>query len=98
MEQLDVRQELLTLLDYYREQIKNNQCTMDTMLAFYRILMENMNVVGTVEDFARFYGVSEANVRNVISRYMVKKPKRRVFYDFHEFLKIIPPKWRNIKA
>lgn len=91
--EIDVQQELVRVLDFYKEQIQSGKCTMNAMLSMYRLLMENMEVEGTVKDFAMFYGVSENNVRHVISRYMVKKPTRRVFYKFHEFLKIVPRKW-----
>lgn len=70
---------------------------MEAMMSFYKFLIENIEVVGTVEDFAKFYGVSEDSVRHIISRYMVQKPKRRVFYPFHPFTKIIPSKWRKNK-
>lgn len=93
MEEIDVKKELLAVLDYYREQIATGKCTLGAMLTFYRILMENYDVVGTAEDFAKFFGVSEHNVRNVINRRLIAKPVRRVFYPFHAFLKIIPDKW-----
>ena len=94
-DEVDIKEELLRLLDYYKEQLMCGGCTMNAMLTFYKFLVENIDVVGTVEDFAKFYGVSESKVRHTISRYMVEKPKRRVFYPFHPFTKIIPRKWLN---
>jgi len=91
--EVDVQAELLRLLDYYKETLENGGCTIGAMESFYKTMLQNIDVVGTVEDFAKFYGVSEQNVRSVINRYSTDKPKRRVFYKFHEFVKIIPKKW-----
>lgn len=93
MDENKVQDELIRLLDFYKEQLANGNCTLGAMESFYKTLMQNIDVVGTVEDFAKFYGVSEANVRSVINRYSTDKPKRRVFYRFNLFTKIIPKKW-----
>lgn len=96
-EEINVQEELVRLLDFYKEQIKSGKCTMSAMLSMYRILMENLDVEGTISDFAQFYGVSEESIRHVLSRYMVDKPKRRVFYKFHPFSKLVPRKWVSNK-
>ena len=93
----EIQEELIRLLDYYKVQLKSGSCTMGAMLTFYEFLMENINVVGTVEDFARFYGIPESTIRSVISRKMIDKPKRRVFYPFHKFTKIVPRSWLKKK-
>lgn len=93
----EVQKELERLLDYYQFQLKNGGCTVGAMEEFYKLLVQNMNIVGTVEDFAKFYGVSEANVRSVINRYSTDKPIRRVFYRHNLFRKIIPSKWLTRK-
>ena len=49
----------------------------------------------TIEDLAKFYGVSPGNVRATISRKLIAKPIRRVFYPFHKFLKVVTTKWRK---
>lgn len=97
MQENEVRDELIRLLDYYKKQLQNGECTLNAMLTFYKLMTENLNVVGTAKDFAEFYGVSEDSVRHVINRYMVQKPTRRVFYPFHPFTKIIPHKWLKNK-
>lgn len=91
--EINVQEELIRLLDYYKETLANGGCTIGAMESVYKTMLENLDVVGTVEDFAKFYGVSEDSVRHVINRYMVQKPTRRVFYPFHPFTKIIPHKW-----
>ena len=56
---------------------------------------ENLNLYGTIEDLAKYYGVPESKVRNTINRKMIEKPKRRVYYRFLSFRKIVPKKWRD---
>lgn len=92
-EELDVQEELVKLLDYYKEQMKSGGCTMGAMLSLYGFLMENIDVVGTTKDFAEFFGIPESTVRSVIARKMIQKPTRRVFYPFHSFVKIAPRNW-----
>ena len=93
--EINVQEELIRLLDYYKETLANGGCTVGAMESVYKTMLENLDVVGTVEDFAKFYGVSEQNVRSVINRYSTDKPKRRVFYKFNSFTKIIPRKMAN---
>lgn len=90
---IDVKEELKTLLHYYEKRL--DTCTMEEIKSAHDMLISNMEIYGTIKDFAEFYGVSEANVRNTISRKMIAKPKRKVLYPFHLFQKIIPDKWRT---
>lgn len=61
-----------------------------------RALKENMEIDGTISDFANFYGKSKDAVNSVIKRNLLAKPKRNVvLYPFHKFRKIIPPSWRK---
>jgi len=55
--------------------------------------MENLNVIGTVEDFAKYCEKPEVEVRKVINRKVLDKPKRRVYYRFIPFIRSIPNKW-----
>ena len=94
---IDAGQKLVEILDFYKYKIQNNLCTMDEMNSAVKVLEENMNVYGTIGDFAKFYGVSEGNVRTTINRKLLAKPKRRVLYPFHLFRKIVPEKWLKNK-
>lgn len=90
--EIDFKQELRNILRYYDQRL--DDCTMAEAKSAVKLLMSNMEINGTIKDFAEFYGVSEANVRNTISRKMIAKPKRKVLYPFHLFQKIVPDKWR----
>ena len=88
---------LSEILAYYQHKLDNNLCTMEEIDSAIRALEENMVVYGSIEDFADFYGTSQSNVRSVISRKLFAKPKRKLLYPFHKFIKIVPDKWRKPK-
>ena len=92
---MDAKQILSEILGYYKYKVDNDLCTMAEIDSAQKALIENMQVYGTIDDFANFYGVSPGNVRATISRKLLAKPIRRVFYPFHKFLKIVPTKWRK---
>ena len=92
---MDAKNILSEILAYYKYKVDNDLYTMAEIDSAQKALMENMQIYGTIDDFANFYGVSPGNVRATISRKLLAKPIRRVFYPFHKFLKIIPTKWRK---
>ena len=92
---MDAKKELLEILGYYRYKIDNNLCTPEEIESANKLLQENLDVYGTVEDFAKFYNVSETQVRSAINRKLIDKPKRRVYYRFLSFLKVAPRTWRE---
>lgn len=90
---MDAKKTLLEILDFYRYKVSNNLCTMAEMDSVLKTLENNMEISGTIEDFSNFYGASQSNVRAVISRKLLNKPKRKLFYPFHAFRKIVPSNW-----
>ena len=92
---MDGKKILSEILSYYKYKVDNDLCTPEEMDSACKVLQENMEMYGTIEDFAKFFGVSESNVRAVISRKVLDKPKRRVFYRFQSLLKNAPASWRN---
>jgi hypothetical protein len=69
---------------------------MAEMKSLSRMLMENMEIDGTIDDFAQFYGKSKDAVSSQIKRNLLAKPKRNVvLYPFHLFNKVIPKSWRK---
>ena len=65
------------------------------MMAAFKLLHDNAVSEATIKEIADFYGQSESNVRNVVSRKSVSKPKRAVLYNFIDVTKIIPKSWRR---
>lgn len=94
---MDAKLLLSEILAYYKKKVDNNLCTMEEMESACKVLQENMEIYGSISDFAKFYGVSEGNVRSTINRKLIAKPKRKVLYPFHKFVKIVPERWRNHK-
>lgn len=92
---MDASKLLSEILGYYKHKVDNNLCTMSEMEDALKALESNMEIHGTISDFAKFYGVPETTVRTNIFRKMFAKPKRKVLYPFHKFLKIVPDKWRK---
>lgn len=86
---------LVEILDFYKYKLLNNGCAMDEILAVTKAIVENGEIDGTISDFAKFYDVSETNVRATISRKLIAKPKRKLLYPFHKFAKVIPERWRK---
>lgn len=92
---MDPKQYLIEILDYYKYKLTNGKCTMDEIKSVTDAIMENTELDGTISDFAKFYGVSETNVRATIARKLIAKPKRKLLYPFHKFARIIPERWRK---
>lgn len=89
------KQILIETLRFYLYKLDNNLCTMEEMESAAKVVQENMDIRGTIKDFARFYNVSEGNVRATINRKLIDKPSRNVLYPFNRFSEVVPNKWRN---
>lgn len=94
---LDPKTYIAEILDYYKYKLDNNLCTMEEMNSLAKTIEENMQIQGTISDFAKFYDQPESSVRATISRKLLDKPKRKVFYPFNSFSRIVPNKWRKNK-
>lgn len=89
------KQILSEILRFYLYKLDNDLCTMEEIESATRALEEDMDIHGTIQDFAKFYQVSEGNVRTTINRKMFGKPVRRVYYKFLDFMKTVPDKWHQ---
>jgi hypothetical protein len=90
-----LKHNLSEIIGYIKYKVDNDLCTPEEIESVSKMAMENLKLYGTIEDMAKFYNVPESKVRNTINRKMIEKPKRRVYYRFLSFLKIVPNKWRN---
>lgn len=89
---MDAKELINLTLEFYRYKINNDLCTMEEIQSVADMLQRNLNVIGTAEDFAKFCDIPENHVRQIISRKVIDKPKRRVYYKFFSFIKNIPEK------
>ena len=91
----DASEYLIEILEFYIYKLKSGKCAQQEIESATKTIVSNMDIDGTISDFAKFYGVSESNVRAVIARKLFAKPKRVLLYPFHAFSKIVPERWRN---
>lgn len=92
---MDAKHILSEILAFYKHKVDNNLCTPEEIESAKNLLMDNMEIYGSISDFAKFYNVSEGNVRSTINRKLLAKPKRILLYPFHRFQKIVPERWRK---
>lgn len=86
---------LLEIIEFFKYKIENDKCTPEDMKAIFNMLNSEVISGATIKDIADFYEQSESNVRNVVSRNSFAKPKRVVMYNFIDFLKVKPEKWKR---
>lgn len=84
---------ILEVLDYLRYQVENDRCTPSEIRSFGKMIEDNLDIECTTQDIAERYNQSPSNVRNVLTRNFMPKPKRRVYYSFSKFIKFIPKRW-----
>lgn len=89
---MDSKELLKQTLDFYKYKLENNLCTMEDLQSIADLIKKDLDIVGTVEDFAKFCNTSESNIRTIISRHIVEKPKRRVYYKFQSFIQSVSDK------
>lgn len=94
---MDAKQYLHDMLSFLQYKLDNNLCTMEEIESVSKTLQENLQVSGTIKDFAKFYNQPEVNVRVAIHNKLLDKPKRVVLYPFQKFAKVVSDKWRNNK-
>lgn len=93
---MDSKTILSEVLGFYKYKIDNNLCTMSEMDGAIKALESNMEIYGTVDDFAKFYGKSKDAVNGIIKRNVYEKPIRGiVLRSFHKFIKHVPDSWRK---
>lgn len=86
---------LIEVLEFGIYKLKTDGCTMDEMNSAVKAAETTLNIHGTSDDFAKFYGVSPSNVRATISRKLIAKPTRKVLYPFLKFMKVVPGSWHH---
>lgn len=92
-----IKRILLNILDYLKYQVENDKCTMEEMRSIQSAIVNNLDIDASVMDVAQHYNQKESNVRNVLTRGYIGKPKRKVYYNFAKILKIVPSNWYKSK-
>ena len=91
-----VQRTLRELLLFGVYKIDNDLCLPDELRSVADAAASKLNINGTLDDLASFYGKSKDAVSSVIKCRMIEKPKRNVvLYPFSAFQKIVPESWRR---
>ena len=90
--EIDLKEEVRMILRYYDQRL--DHCTMGELKATAGMFAEHLDLMGTADDFAQFFGKSKDAVFGIIKRNVTEKPKRNVvLYSFKAFLKKVPKSW-----
>lgn len=84
---------IIEFLDYLKYKVESDSLTMEDTEAIARTFEDNLDLTGTADDFARFYGKSKTNITTVIDRNFLPKPRRLVAYRFKDFRRVKPKGW-----
>ena len=85
---------LCELLQFLQYKIRHKCLTVSDAQALQK-LFNDIDISGTADDFAKFYGQHPVTVRSVICRKYIGKPHRAVLYSFKQFRNILPALWRK---
>lgn len=88
---------LLDFLDFLRFKVENGELTADEIESLVQAVLKQSDVYATAEELSRFYKQSIQNIRCVISRKLIKRPRRKVYYPLREFQEVVPSTWKNIQ-
>ena len=86
---------ILDFLDFIRFKVENDTLTLEETESLSHMFENNLVLTGTLDDIARFYGKPKENVKVVISRKVLSKPRRCVLHSFNAFRKAVPDKWKK---
>lgn len=78
---------------FLKNKVDNDSLTLEEEQAFVRLIEKNIPLSATCDDLAAYYQKTPVNIRGVIHRRLLSKPRRRVLYSFLDFAKIVPDKW-----
>jgi hypothetical protein len=87
------RKILSDFLGFLKDKVDHDALTLEDEQALADFIVRNLHLSATCEDLARYYGKTPENVRAVIHRRLLSKPRRRVLYSFFDFCRIVPDSW-----
>ena len=94
-EEQTMRELLCECLRFIERKIEDGKVTINDIRTMTETLCSTLGIDATIKDIANFYDTSEINVRSLIKRRILGKPKRRVYYDFREIAEKVPAKWHG---
>lgn len=93
MEEQTMRDLLCECACFIGRKIKDGTVTASDVRTMFDTLSSTCGVDASIREIARHFGQSEVNVRSLIKRRILGKPRRRVYYDFNEVCRKVPSSW-----
>lgn len=90
-----VKKLLCEFFGFMKHKIETDGLTLEEQQALLHIIEDSVPVYATADDLASYFNRSREAIHLIVHRKLLAKPKRRVLYDFREFRKIVPDKWRK---
>ena len=84
---------LSEFLGFLKYKVDHDLLTLDEVESIVSVIRRDIEISGTSDDFARHYGQSPVNVRSILTRKYLGRPRRKVLYSFNKFFGIIPERW-----
>ena len=92
-----IRDALADMLGILQQKVKNGSMNQQDVDAIVDIIQAGGGIQATAEEIARYYNKKEDDVRHLIHRNIFPAPRRRVYYDFAAFQRLVPARWRKKK-
>lgn len=92
---MDAKRYLKDLFKFGMQKLDDGTCSPDELRSVADTASKNISSWATIEEIARFYNQTPNNVRVVINRKLIMKPRRKVLYSFTDFAKIVPESWKK---
>lgn len=92
---IPIKDVIINILDYLKYQVVNDKCTLEELRSIHDSFANNLDIDCTCDDIATMYNQSRSNVRNVLTRNLMPKPKRKTYYNFAKFITFIPKSWKQ---
>lgn len=90
---------LAWILRCLADKAESGKMTLDEANSMYDAIVVRSELWATIPDIARLFNQSEQNVRSLLNRKYIGKPKRRVYYSLNQIQRIAPNTWwRDIKV
>ena len=94
MEEQTMREVVGDCFGFIGHKIKDGTVTVDDVRSMFETVISSTGAKASIKEIASYYNKSEVNVRSVIKRRVLGKPRRRVYYDFSEVCRKVPASWR----
>lgn len=98
MKEETMREVLCDCLGIISQKVRNGSITITDIRTLTDALFSGSEIDASVKEVAGYYGQSETNVRSLIKRKILSKPKRKVYYNFTEICRKVPKSWHRTSS